>query len=140
MSKVIVFNVNGESEVFNNATVTTMCKFTSLKALEDKVIRTGKGFKDYIDILKIACGICKDEYVDNIDEIIDQVYIITAHYQINDKIFTNFYIDMYIDEGNNWNNILDVIQSFVSKNEITIFDGAIHDINWLNVNGKVNIA
>ena len=127
-------------EVFNNVEVTTTCKFTSLKALEDKVIRTREGVKGYIDILKHACRICKDEYADLIGEIIDQVFIITVNYQINDKIFTNFYIDMYIDEGNNWNNILDSIQNFIGQDEIIIFDGAIHDINWLNVNGKVNIA
>ena len=132
MSKVTVFNVNGESEVFNNVTVKTMCKFTSLKTLEDKVIRTGKGFKGYIDILKSVCGICKDEYVDSIDEIIDQVFIITVNYKINDRTFSNFFIDIDTYEDNREDEILDVIQSFVSKNAVTIFDGAIHDINWLN--------
>lgn len=136
MSKVTVCKVNGEMEVFNNVEVKTICKFTSLKTLEERVMTTGKDFKNYLDILKIACGICKDEYVDSIDEIIDQVFIITVNYQINDKTFSNFFIDIY--DSNREDEILDSIQSFIGQDEITIFDGAIHDINWLN--GKVNIA
>ena len=120
------------------AIVKTMCKFTALKALEDEAIRTGKGFKNYLAIVKHVCGICKDEYTDSIDEIIEQVYIVTVNYQINGKKFSNFFIDMYIEEDNNWNNILDSIQNFIGQDDITIFDGAIHDINWLN--GKVSIA
>ena len=138
MSKVTVCKVNGEMEVFNNAEITTTCKFTSLKTLEDEAIRTGKGFKDYIDIIKSVCAICKDEYVDSIDEIIDQVYIIKVNYQINDRTFSNFFIDIDTYEDNREDEVLEVIQSFIGQAEITIFDGAIHGINWLN--GKVNIA
>lgn len=138
MSKVTVFNKSGENEVFNNAEITTKCNFTSLKTLEERVMTTGEGFKDYTDILKSACGICKDEYVDSIDEVIDQVHVITAHYQINDKKFSNFFIDIDTYEDNREDVILDIIQSFVSKKDITIFDGAIHDINYLN--GKVSVA
>lgn len=137
MKEIRVFNVNGENEVFNNAEITTNCKINSLKTLEDKAIRNGKGSKEYIDILKSACAICKDEYTDSIDEIIDQVHVITVNFKINDKTFTNLYIDMYIDEDNNWSNILDSIQSFVSKNDITIFDGEIASIDWLK--DKVNV-
>ena len=138
MSKVTVFNKNGENEVFKNVEVKTICKCTPLKTLEERVMTTGKGFKGYMDILKSVCGICKDEYTVSIDEIIDQVYLITVNYQINDKKFSNFFIDMYIEEDNNWNNILDAIQSFVSKNDITIYDGAISSIDWLN--NEVSVA
>ena len=135
---VTVCKVYGESEIFNNVEITTNCKFTSLKLLEDKVNRTGKGFKGYLDILKSVCGICKDEYVDNIDEIIEQVHIITVTYKINDKTFSNFFIDIDNYEGNREDEILDVIQSFVSKNDIIIYDGAISSIDWLN--NEVSVA
>ena len=138
MKEIRVFNVNGESEIFNNVEITTNCNFTSLKALEERVMTTGKGFKGYTDILKHACRICKDEYTDSIDEVIDQVFIITVNYQINNKTFSNFFIDIDTYEDDREDEILDAIQSFVSKNDITIFDGAIHDINWLN--GKVSVA
>ena len=131
---VIVFNKNGENEVFNNVSITTMCKITSLQLLEERVIRTGKGLKGYLDILKHACRICKDEYMDSIDTIIDQVFIVTVNFKINDKTFTNFYIDMYTYEDNREDEVFDVIQNFVSKNDITIYDGEISSIDWLKDN------
>ena len=131
MSKVTVCKVTGEMEVFKNVEVKTTCKFTSLKALEDKVIRTREGVKGYIDILKHACRICKYEYVDSIGEILDQVYLITVNFKINSKIFSNFFIGLGIEEDNNWSNIVDSIQSFIGQDEIIIFDGKVSSIDWL---------